>query len=80
MAISTVYTGTWEEVKSHEEELRGRQVEVRVITAFSQEKTREQRVAEMEETIQKLKELGKRLPKFPERALTTDVYYPDDPI
>ena len=76
MAVPTTLVGTWEEIKEHDAELKGRQVRLSVLPedelAGLSQRERIERAQVM------IRELGERLPAFPDRALTLDDYYPDE--
>ncbi|RYG46700.1 hypothetical protein EON79_09440 [bacterium] len=77
MAVSPTYVGTWEEIKRHDAELKGRRVSVSILPeeAPLSELSRAERLLKVKEMIV---EFGKDLPVYPDRKLTLDDYYPDE--
>lgn len=74
METPTSYVGTWDEIKSHEEELDGQFLVVKVI----KDPAAQERIERLERGLARARELGKTLPKVPPRKITLDVLYPDD--
>ncbi|RYG39583.1 hypothetical protein EON81_00335 [bacterium] len=80
MASNTVFVGTWEDIKTHEEELKGKTVEVRIRVGTPPSSGYAERMERFKESVQRIEEFGKSLPLFPSRRLRVEDYYSDEPI
>lgn len=74
METTDRYVGSWNEIKSHEDELNGQFLVVRVI----RDPVIQERIERLERGLALVREFGKNLPQYPERQITLDVLYPDE--